>query len=152
MWWVGSSTMIRRAGLSCRGKDAKEFILSALVVLSSFSRSKIAGYTAKELVLCCLLHVSANVEADLCGRGGIEGFAGSYLVCSWVVSFGCGDVVGGTSGGGTGPFPTCPHSIASSSPVVVVGICGACGAGGVGFSLSVLSATSPWSISIIFLR
>ena len=68
MWRVYSSTMTRRDGLSCRGKDAKVLILSVLVDLPSSWRSKIAGYADKEFVHCCLLHFSANVEADFGGR------------------------------------------------------------------------------------
>ena len=84
MWRVGSLKMMRRDGLSCRGKDVRLLILSALVVLSSFCRSNIAGYEAKESVHCCLLHVSANVEADFSGRRGGEGFTRYFLVCPWV--------------------------------------------------------------------
>ena len=57
---------------------------------SSLRRSKIAGYTPKELVTPWLLHVSADVEADQgglcpCGdrkrKGGREGgFAVTSLV------------------------------------------------------------------------
>ena len=81
---VRSLTMMRRDGLSCRDKDDRVLTLSALMVLSSFCRSKIVGYAARESVLCCLLHVSANVEANFCGRRGGEGFARSSLVCNWV--------------------------------------------------------------------
>ena len=59
MWRVGSSTMMRRAGLSCRGKDASELILSALEELLSSCRSKMAGYDAKEFSWRCLLQFSA---------------------------------------------------------------------------------------------
>ena len=60
--------MMRRAGLTCRSKDVKVFVLSAgCVVPSSLRRSKIVGYAAKELVTHWLLHVSADVEADLGG-------------------------------------------------------------------------------------
>ena len=68
MWRVGSSTMTSRAGLSCRGKDASMFILSKLNDPLSSWRSKIAGYADKEFDLCCLLHISANVES---GFGGL---------------------------------------------------------------------------------
>ena len=74
MWRVGSSTMVRRDGISCRGNNAKLLILSALAELPSSWRPKIAGYAAKEFIRCCLLHVSANVEADFGGRRGGEGF------------------------------------------------------------------------------
>ena len=67
---VDSLKMMWRYGLSCCGKDAKLFIFYALVVLSSFRRLEIMCYAAKEYVLCCLLHVSTNIEANLGGRGG----------------------------------------------------------------------------------
>ena len=35
MWWVGSSMMMRRAGLSCHGKDANALILYKLVGMPS---------------------------------------------------------------------------------------------------------------------
>ena len=73
MWRVGSSTMRRRAGLSCCGKDASMFVLSKLDAPPSSWRSKIAGYAAKEFVLCCLLHISNNVES---------GFGGFLIVWS----------------------------------------------------------------------
>ena len=151
MWQVGSSTIKRKDGLSCRSKGDKVFILSALVMLSSFSRSKIAGYAAKELVLCCLLHVSAHFEADLGGRGGREEFARSSLVRPWVGLVGGGGLVGVTSGGGTWPVLTFSHIISSSSPAAVAGMCGACGAGGVDVSSAVLYAARPWSIFMIFM-
>ena len=84
MWRVGSSTMMRRAGLPCHDKYANVLILSALVELPSSGRSKITGYTSKEFSRCCLLHVSANVEADFGGRRGGEGFASSSIFCPWV--------------------------------------------------------------------
>ena len=68
MWRVGSSTMMRRAGLSCRGKEEKMFILADVVVTVLSCRSKMAGYAAKESVLCCLLHTSANVKTGNGGR------------------------------------------------------------------------------------
>ena len=52
MWRVGSSMMMRRAGLSCRVKGANVIILSALVEMPSSWRSKIAGYAAKEFFRC----------------------------------------------------------------------------------------------------
>ena len=52
MWRVGSSTIMRRAGFYCCGKDAKVIILSALVDLPSSWRSNIAGYASKEFVRC----------------------------------------------------------------------------------------------------
>ena len=38
MWWVGSSMMMRRAGLSCHGKDANVLILSKLVEMPYYWR------------------------------------------------------------------------------------------------------------------
>ena len=67
MWRVSSLTMTRRAGLSCRGKDARMFILSNLVAPPSSWRSKIAGYAAKEFSLYCLLHISVNVGSGVGG-------------------------------------------------------------------------------------
>ena len=84
MWWVGSLTIMRRAGLSYCGKDASVLILSALEELLSHCRSKIVGYAAKEFSRYCLLQVSANVEADFCGRRGGGEFVNSSLVCTWV--------------------------------------------------------------------
>ena len=52
MWQVKSSAMMRRAGFSCRGKDANVLTLSALVALPTSWRSKIAGYAANEFVCC----------------------------------------------------------------------------------------------------
>ena len=75
MWRVGSLTMMRRAGLSFCDKEARMFILSDIVVTSLSCRSKMAGYAAKEFVLCCLLHTSANVEAGDGGRGLLGGLA-----------------------------------------------------------------------------
>ena len=51
MWRVGSSNMIRRAGLSCCGKDARMSIRSVVVVMLLSCRSKMDGYAAKESVL-----------------------------------------------------------------------------------------------------
>ena len=82
MWRVGSSTMTRRAGLSCRGMDVSVLILSALAELLSSCRSKMAGYSAKEFSRCCLLQVSANVKADCLGRRGEGEFANLSLVCT----------------------------------------------------------------------
>ena len=52
-------------------------IFSNLVALPSSWRSKIAGYAAKGFVLCCLLHISANLEL---------GFDGLLIVLSLVHS------------------------------------------------------------------
>ena len=68
MWRVGSSTMMRRAGLLCCGKEARMFILSYVVVTTLSCRSKMDGYAAKESFLYCLLHTSANVETGTAGR------------------------------------------------------------------------------------
>ena len=63
---MGPLTIMRRAVLYFYGKNVKVFILSSgCAVPSSLSRSKIAGYAAKESVLRCLLHISKNVEADI---------------------------------------------------------------------------------------
>ena len=53
--WVGSSMTVRRAGLSCRGKDASVIILSALEDLLSSCRSKMAGMPPRSFlgVACC---------------------------------------------------------------------------------------------------
>ena len=59
--------MTRRAGCYYHGKDARIFILSDLVALLSSWRSKIAGYAVKEFFLCCLLHISVNVESGVGG-------------------------------------------------------------------------------------
>ena len=79
MWRVGSSTMTRRAGLLCCGKEARMFILSDVVVTVLFWRSKMAGYSAKESVLCCLLHTSENVETWDSGRGLLGVFPTAYV-------------------------------------------------------------------------
>ena len=63
MWRIGSSATTRRSSLSCRGRDASMFIFSDLDALPLSFRSKIAGYAAKDFVLCCMLHISANVES-----------------------------------------------------------------------------------------
>ena len=68
MWPVDYSTMMRRAGLYCRGNNANVLILSALGELLSSCRLKIMGYAAKDFSRCCLLQVSTNVEADFCGK------------------------------------------------------------------------------------
>ena len=52
MWQVKSSAMMRRAGFSCRGKDANVLILSAIFALPSSWRSKIARYASNEFVRC----------------------------------------------------------------------------------------------------
>ena len=62
IWRVVSSTTMRKAGLSCRGKDASVLILSTLDEILYSCRSKMAGYAANEFSRFCLLQVSANVE------------------------------------------------------------------------------------------
>ena len=69
MWRVSSSTMTRRAGSSCCVKEERMFILSDVVVTVLSCRWKMAGYAAKDSVLCCLLHTSANVETGDGRRG-----------------------------------------------------------------------------------
>ena len=97
--------MMRRAGLSCHRKDAKVLIIFALEELLSSCRSKIVGYAAKDFSRCCLLQVSANVEAHFWRkeRGG-KGFLGRPLS---VLGWGC-EVVGfwwvETLGGGCCQF------------------------------------------------
>ena len=135
--------MMRRAGPSCSGKDAKVFILYAGCAVPSYSKmSKTASYAAKELVLCWLPHVSTNVEVDLggpfpcCdsgGRGGREGDFSVYtIVCPWVGWTGGSGMRSGTSGGGMWPVLTCSHVIALYSPDGVVGMCGTVGCFGAG--------------------
>ena len=80
MWRVSSVTTMSRDGLSCHGKNANALILSALVELMSSWMSKIAGYLAKDFYHCCLLQVSANIEAYFGGRRGGEGFDRLSLV------------------------------------------------------------------------
>ena len=78
---VGSLTMMRRAGISCCGKEAMMFILSDVVVMVISCRSKMAGYAAKESIFCCLLHTSANVETWGGGRG-LLGVLSPVSVCA----------------------------------------------------------------------
>ena len=163
---MGPLTMMRRAGLSCSGKDVNVFILSDVcAVPSSLIRSKMAGYAAKESSPRWFLHISANVEAVLGGpstysasggRGGGGGgnLAVPSLVCPWVGLSGGGAREGGVSGYEKWPVPTCSHSIASSPPAAVTGMFGAvgcvgcAGVGGAGGSLVVLAAARPWRISM----
>ena len=95
-------TRMRRAGLSCSVKDVSVVIPSTVrTVPSSFSRSEMAGYAAKESALCWLFHIYMNVEADLggtipCGTsGGRGGGAAVGLFPPYIVCPG-----GGASGGG----------------------------------------------------
>ena len=124
MWRVGSSTMMRRSGLSCCGKEARMFILLDVVVTSFSCRSKIAGYAAKDFFLCCLLHTSANVEAGDDGRGLLGRLANSSKICSLMGSWGGGGLVCGNSGIDTWSDPTCSHLIASSSSGAEAGMSG----------------------------
>ena len=81
MWRIGSSTMMRRSGLLCFGKEARMFVLSDVVVTMLSCRLKMAGYASKESFLFCLLHTSANV--DTCGGGqGSIGVLSPASVCA----------------------------------------------------------------------
>ena len=75
MWRVGSSMMTRRADLSYCGKEARTSILSDVVVMVLSCRSKMAGYAAKEYVLCCWIHTSANVATWGGGQGSLSVFS-----------------------------------------------------------------------------
>ena len=81
MWRVGFSTMTRRDGISCCGKEERMFILSDVVVALLSCRSNMAGYAAKESVFCCWLHTSANVETWGGGRG-LLGVLSPVSVCA----------------------------------------------------------------------
>ena len=146
MWRVGSLTMMRKTGLSCCGKGARMFILSDVVVTAFLCRSKTAGYAAKEFVLCCLLHTSANVEAGDGGRELLGGLANSSKVRS-LMGLWCGGglVCGDTSGIGTWSDLTCSHLIASSSSGVEAGM-GGCHVG----ASSGLDTTRSCRLSMIF--
>ena len=145
MWRVGYVTMMRRAGHSCRGKDDRVLILTALEELLSSCRPKMAGYAAISFSWRWLLHVSEKVLADCCVRrvGGIDG---PSIVCLVL-----GPLVGGglvsTSWGGTLPVLTCSQRIASPYPVVAAGTCAGCGAVIV---VSVLAAARPCRLLMSF--
>ena len=147
MWRVGCVTMMSRADHSCRSKDARLLILTALVELLFYCRSKMAGYAAKAFSRRCLLHISDNVVADFCVRRGRGEIIGSSLVCPVFGPLFGGGLVGGTSWGGTLPVLTCSQRIASSSPVVAAGTCGGCGAVG---AVPVLDAAIPCRTSMSF--
>ena len=147
MWRVGCLTMMRRAGLSCREKYSRVFILSALGELLFSFGLKMAGYAAKEFSRRCLLHVSDNVVVDCCGRRGGGEVAELSLVSTGLGPLVGGGLVGGTPWGGTLPVLTCSQRIASSSPVVGAGMCGGCGVVGV---VPVLAAAIPRRLSIFF--
>ena len=121
------------------------FILSDVVVTSFSCRSKIAGYAAKEFVLCCLLHTSVNLEAGDGGRGLLGRLANSSKVRSLMGSWGGGGLVCGNSGIGTWSDPTCSHLITSSSSGAEAGMGSCC----VGAS-SDLDATRPCRLSMSF--
>ena len=114
MWRVGSLMMMRRAGLSCCGKEVRMLFLSDVVVTVLSCRSKMARYAAKESNLCCLLHTSANVETGDGGRGSLGRLA-TANVRSLMGLWGGGCLVWGASVNGTCTVPTCSHVIDSSS-------------------------------------
>ena len=119
MWRVGSSMMTRRAGLSCCGKEERMSILSEVVVMLLSCRSKMAGYEAKDSVLCFWLHTSANVET----WGGRRGLFGLFSPASVCVLTGLpvrGSLVWGSSVTGRRPAPIFSYLISSSSDVVKV--------------------------------
>ena len=147
MWRVGCVTTMRRAGRSCRGKDAIVLLLTALGELLSSCRSKMAGYAAKAFSRRCLLHVSENVLADCCVRRGGADIAGSSLVYPVLGTLVSGGLVVVTSWGGTLPVLTCSQRIASSSPIVATGTCGGCGAVDV---VPVLAASIPCRLLMSF--
>ena len=92
-----------------------------------------AGYAAKEFVLCCLLHTSANVEAGDGGQGLLGGLA-IAKVRSLMGLWGCGGLLWGASVIGTCPVTTCSHLIASSSSGAEAGM-GGCRVGVVSYCL-----------------
>ena len=59
--------MTGRAGLSCRSKDARMFILLDLVAPVLSWRLKTAGYAAKKFLLYFLLHISTKIESGVGG-------------------------------------------------------------------------------------
>ena len=148
MWQVSSLTMIRRAGLSCRGKYASLLILSALEELVSSCSSNMAGYAAKYFSWRCLLQVYANVEDNFCGRRGGGNFAEASLVCPRLGSSVGGGLVGGTSWRGTLPVLTFSQCIASSSSVVTSGMCG--GYGAIDVLVPFLTSTIPRRLSLLY--
>ena len=107
MWRVGSSTMMRGAGLSCCGKEVRMFILSDVVMTLLSCRSKMAGYAAKDSVLYCLLHTSMNVETGDGGRG-LLGELATAKVRSLMGLWGGRGLVWGASVNGTVLFPLYP--------------------------------------------
>ena len=145
MWRVVSLTMMRRAGLSCCGKEGRMFILSDVVVAVLSCRLNTASNVAKESVLCCLLHNSANVETSDGGRGLLGGLV-TADVRSLMVSWGGVGLVWGASVNGTCPVPTCSHLIASSS----YGAEACMGGCRVGVVYSCLDAARPCRLSMSF--
>ena len=121
------------------------FILSDVVVTLLSCRSNMAGYAAKEFVLCCLLHTSANVEAGDGGRGSL-GVLATAKFRSLMVSWGGGGLVWGASVIGTCPVPTCSHLIVSSYFGAEAGMGGCC----VGVVSSCLDAARPCRILMSF--
>ena len=121
------------------------FILSDVAVMVLSCRSKMAGYAAKESVLCCFLHTSENVETGVGGRGSLCGFA-TANDRSLMVSWGGDGLVWGASMTGTCPIPTCSHLIASSS----AGAEARMGGCRVGFFYSCLDAARPCRLLMIF--
>ena len=84
MWRVGCVTMMKRSGRYFCGKDARGLILTVLEELLSSCRSKMVGYATKAFSWRSWLHVSENVVADCCVRGG-EWLLGSPLsFLNWV--------------------------------------------------------------------
>ena len=78
-----------------------------------------AGYAAKESVLCCWLHISANVVTWGGGRGLLCGFslASVCVLTGLLVDNG---LVWGSSETGSLPAPNCSHCIYSTAVVVFV--------------------------------
>ena len=81
-----------------------------------------AGYAPIAFYWRCLLHVSEKFVADCCVRRGTGDISGSSLICPVLGPLVGGGLVG-TSWGGTLTVLTCPHGIASYSPVVTAGKC-----------------------------
>ena len=103
-WRVGPMTRMMRAGLSCSVKDGSVVIPSAVrTVPLFFSRSKMAGYAAKESALCWLLHISVKLETALGGTipcGTSRGRSGGAAVRLFLPSLVC--LGGGVWGRGPG--------------------------------------------------
>ena len=145
MWRVGSSTMMRRAGLLCCGKEARILTLSDIVLTVLTCRSKMAGYAAKESVICFLLHTFANIETRDGGRVWLGGLA-TPNVRSLMGLWGGVVLVWGASVNGTCPVPTWSHLIVSASSGDDACMGGCC----VGVVSSCLDAARPCRLSMIF--